>query len=106
MTKRTRRQTPGVIRNNEPQAIKERVHDLRRKRLALFQSAGLSTPGKLEGEIFKSLETGRYGWYMLEAAQPCAGCGAQTNVAELYKLANGWLMLRPVCIKCNHNQSN
>ena len=103
MTKRTRRQTPGVIRNNEPQAVKNRVHDLRRKRLELFRSVGFDTPGKLEGEIFKALEAGRYGWYMLESPEPCAGCGAQTGVAELYRLANNWLMLKPVCIKCNQH---
>lgn len=105
MTKRIRRQTPGVIRNNEPQIVRRRVDDLRRKRLELARGAGFETSGKLEGAIFKALESGRYGWYMLEAPEPCAGCGASTSVAELYKLSNGWLMLKPVCIKCNHNQS-
>lgn len=103
MTKRTRRQTPGVIRNNDPQIVRQRVDDLRRKRLELAKTAGFETSGKLEGALYKALEQGRYGWYMLEAPQPCAKCGASTNVAELYKLQNGWLMLKPVCIKCNQS---
>ena len=101
-TKRTRRQTPGVIRNNEPKAIKDRVHELRKKRLELAQGAGFETSGKLEGSLYKALEAGRYGWYTLEAPQPCAKCSTPTSVAELYKL-NGWLMLKPICIKCNQS---
>lgn len=102
MTKRTRRQTPGVIRNNEPQIVRQRVDDLRRKRLELAKTAGFETSGKLEGSLYKALEAGRYGWYMLEAPQPCAKCSTPTSVAELYKF-NGWLMLKPVCIKCNQS---
>lgn len=102
MTKRTRRQTPGVIRNNDPQIVRQRVDDLRRKRLELAKTAGFETSGKLEGAMYKALEQGRYGWYMLEVPQPCAKCGASTNAAELYKF-NGWLMLKPVCIKCNQS---
>lgn len=100
--KRNRRQTPGVIRNNEPQIVRQRVDDLRRKRLELARGAGFETSGKLEGALYKALEQGRYGWYVLEVPQPCAKCGASTNVAELYKF-NGWLILKPVCIKCNRS---
>jgi hypothetical protein len=101
--KRNRRQTPGVIRNNEPQIVRRRYDELRQKRFELAKSAGFETQRKLEGIVFKALEQGRYGWYMLEAPQPCAKCSTPTSVAELYKLSNGWLMLKPVCVKCNQS---
>lgn len=103
-TKRTRRQTPGVLANNEPAAVAERMRLTRLRRRRVAQDAGFPTADKLAAVVFEALSSKpQQGHQLLDAKRPCQKCGRQTDIANIYEL-QGWLLLQPICIKCSANR--
>lgn len=100
MTRRTRRQTPGVIANNSPAAQRQRYETLRQKRMQLAQRAGFDSDKKLLGAMLKALESGpQDGHQILSTKRHCQKCGCMTDIANMHQL-QGWLLLQPICIHC------
>lgn len=104
MNKRTRRQTPGVIANNDPAAVAERMRLTRLRRQKVAQAAGFPSADTLAAAVFKALSAGPMaGWSYLDSPRPCQRCGCSTDVAKIYEL-QGWLLLQPICISCSANR--